>query len=133
MALFGTRAANLFRTRNPRRDRETDAARALRLRAFLDDFRAEIEREHDGLRDRYESVTTRAAFSQQALEHHEAGPGMASSVDQLTRTMIDYTRRLATLEAQAAFVNELRRHAGLFPQQTEEVAAAPAVPARRSA
>ena len=47
MALFGTRAANLFRTRNPRRDRETDAARALRLRAFLDDFRAEIEREHE--------------------------------------------------------------------------------------
>ena len=47
---------------------------------------------------------------------------MASSVDQLTRTMIDYTRRLAALEEQAAFVNALRERAGLFPQQTEQVA-----------
>jgi len=124
MALFGTRAAKPFRTRDPRRDRESDAARALRLRAFLDDLHAEIEHERDGLRGRYESVTTRAAFSQQALEQDEAGPGMASSIDELTRTMIDYTRRIAALEAQAVFVNGLREHAARFPQQTEEVGAA---------
>jgi hypothetical protein len=122
MALFGMRAAKPFQTRNPQRDRDTDAARAGRLRAFLDDLGADIERERDGLRGRYESVTARAAFSQQALEQNEAGPDMASSVDQLTRTMIDYTRRLAALEEQAAFVNALRERAGLFPQQTEQVA-----------
>ena len=130
MALFGMRAAKPFQTRNPQRDRDTDAARAGRLRAFLGDLGAEIERELDGLRGRYESVTARAAFSQQALEQDEAGPEMSSSVDQLTQTMIDYTRRLDALERQAAFVNELRERAGLFPQQTEEVAAAAVVSAR---
>lgn len=130
MALFGARAAKLFRIRNPQRDRETDAARAVRLNAFLDDLRAEIERERDGLRDRRESVTARVAFSQLALEQDEAGPEMASAVDRLTQTMIDCTRRLDTLEAQAAFVNELRRHAGLFPQQTAEVAVSAAGAAR---
>lgn len=118
MALFGARS---FRTRDPRRDRETDAARTARLQAFLDEMRAEIEKERDGLRGRYRAVTERAAFSQQALELDEAAPEMSSSVDQLTRTMIDYTKRLAALEEQVAFVNTLRERAGLFPQQTEEV------------
>jgi len=78
-------------------------------------------------------VTARAAFSQQALEQDEAGPEMESAVDQLTQTMIDYTRRLDALEAQAVFVNELCERAALFPQQKEEVAAAAAVPVRPSA
>lgn len=130
MALFGARAANSFQTRNPRRDRDMDAARAGRLRAFLDDLLTEIEHERDGLRGRYESVTARAAFSQQALEHDEAGPNMASSVERLTQTMIDYSRRLDALEEQAAFVNGLRERAGLFPQQTEEVGAGAAGSAR---
>jgi hypothetical protein len=123
MALFSVRAANPFRTRNRRRDRDTDAARAGRLRAFLDDLLTGIEHERDGLRGRYESVAARAAFSQQALEQDEAGPEMASSIDQLTRTMIDYRRRLDALGQQAAFVNGLRERAVLFPQQTEEAAA----------
>ena len=118
MALFGVRP---FRTRDPRRDRETDAARTARLHAFLDEMRAEIEQERDGLQGRYKAVTERAAFSQQALELDEAGPEMSSSVDQLTRTMIDYTKRLAALEAQVVFVNTLRERAGLFPHQTDEV------------
>lgn len=122
MALFGARSGKPFRTRNPQRDRETDAARAARLNAFLDDLCTEIVRERDGLRGRYDSVTARAAFSQQALEHDEAGPEMSSSVDRLTQTMIDYTRRLDALEEQTAFVNALRERAGLFPQQKEEVA-----------
>jgi hypothetical protein len=121
MALFGARPANLFRTRNPQRDRETDTARAGRLRAFMRDLLTEIEHERDGLRGRYEDVAARAAFSQQALEDHEAGPEMAPSVDRLTQTMIDYTKRLDALEAQAAFVNELCGRAGSFPQQREDV------------
>ncbi len=121
MALFGLRAGNPFRTRDPGRDRETDAARALRINAFLADLLTEIERERDGLRGRYESATARAAFSQQALEDDGAGPEMAASVDRITRTMIDFTRRLDMLEAQAAFVIDLRERAGQFPQQTVDV------------
>lgn len=133
MALFGMRAAKPFQTRNPQRDRDTDEARAGRLRAFLDELHDEIERERDGLRGRYESVTARAAFSQQALEQDDAGPEMASTVDHLTQTMIDYTRRLEALETQAAFVNELRQRAAPFPQQTEQVADFAAAPARPTA
>jgi hypothetical protein len=122
MALFGARSAKPFRTRGPQRDRETDNARISRLFAHLDDLRAEIERERDGLRSRYESVTARAAFSQQALENDQTAPEMSSAVDELTRTMINYTRRLAALDEQAAFVIDLRERAGLFPQQKDEVA-----------
>jgi len=118
MALFGMRATKPFRTRNPQRDRETDAARAARLNAFLNDLRVEIERERDGLRGRYEDVTERAAFSQQALEDDEAGPGMSSAIEDMTRTMVRYSDRLAALEEQAAFVIELLDHASLFPQQS---------------
>jgi hypothetical protein len=133
MALFGARAAKPFQTRNPQRDRDTDVARAGRLRAFLDELRSEIEHERDGLRGRYESVTARAAFSQQALEQDEAGPEMASAVDQLTQTMIHYTKRIEALEEQAAFVNELRQRAELFAQQTEQVADFAGKPVRPSA
>jgi hypothetical protein len=122
MALFGARATKPFRTRGPQRDRETDMARLSQLCGSLDGLRAEIERERDGLRSRYESVTARAAFSQQALEDDQAGPEMSSAVDELTRTMINYTKRLAALEEQIAFVIELRERAGLFPLQKEEVA-----------
>jgi hypothetical protein len=121
MALFGTRAAKPFQTRGPQRDRETDAARVSRLCAYLDDLRAEIERERDGLRGRYESVTARAAFSQQALEDHQAGPEMSSTVDELTKTIINYTARIAALEEQVAFVIELRLRAERFPPQKEVV------------
>ena len=122
MALFGARAAKPFRTRGPQRDRETDMARLSRLCSSLDDLRAEIEHERDGLRGRYESVTARAAFSQQALENEQAGPEMSSAVDELTRAMINYTQRLAMLEEQIAFVIGLRDRAGLFPLQKDEIA-----------
>jgi hypothetical protein len=133
MALFGGRGAKPFQTRNPRRDSDTDAARTMRLNAFLDDLRTEIERERDGLRGRYESITARAAFSQQALEQDEAGPEMASAVGQLTQTMIDYTKRIEALGVQAAFVNDLREAAARFPQQTKGVGGPGAVSARRPA
>jgi hypothetical protein len=120
MALFGARGAKPFRTRGPQRDRETDAARLSRLRGYLDDLCLEIERERDGLRSRYENVTTRAAFSQQVLENEQASPGMSAAVDELTRTMMNYTRRLVMLEEQVTFVSELRERAGQFPLQKEE-------------
>ena len=68
MALFSFRSRTAFRVRSRERDRETDIARVTRLHGVLDELQREIERERNGLRDRYDSVSTRAAFSQQALE-----------------------------------------------------------------
>ena len=130
MALFGMRATKPFRTRNPQRDRETDAARAMRLNAFLNELRVEIERERDGLRNRHDSVSERAAFSQQKLEDDGGGPEMSSAIEDMTRTMVRYSDRLAALEDQVAFVIELIDHAGLFPQQTDGAADSAAISAR---
>ena len=39
-----------------------------------------------------------AAFSQQALEDDRGGAGMSSKIDDMTETMIRYTKRIASLE-----------------------------------
>lgn len=111
MALFS------FRTRNPQRDRETDLGRVSRLSTLLDDLRVEMEREKVGLQDRYETVTMRAAFSQQALENERVGPEVSSEIDDLTETMIRYTKRIASLEKQIEFVTEMRGRVDLFSQE----------------
>jgi len=113
MALFR------FRVRNPERDRETDRARMQRLQQLLGDLRAEMEREKDGLRDRYEKVTADAAFSQQALEDDLAGAAMSSKIDGMTDAMIRYTKRIASLEIQIGFVTDIDRRIELFSQENE--------------
>jgi vacuolar-type H+-ATPase subunit I/STV1 len=119
MALFR------FRTRNPERDRETDSSRLQRLQQSLADIRAEMERERSGLRDRYEKVTADAAFSQQTLEDDHAGAAMSSKIDDMTGTMIRYTKRLATLQTQIDFVTEMGRRVEAFSHaNTEERAVA---------
>lgn len=115
MALFNFGGKGPFRVRGAERDRDTDRARAARLCAVLDDLRVELERERDGLRDRYESVTDRAAFSQQSLEDQRLDPAISSTIDDLTEAMIRYNKRLAALEQQIGFVTELRERAELFP------------------
>ena len=109
MALFR------FRTRSPERDSDTDADRLRRLRQSLVDVRAEMESEISGLRDRYETVMANAAFSQQLVEDERGGKGISSSVDDMTGTMIRYTKRLATLQAQIDFVAGIARQVDAFP------------------
>ena len=87
MALFR------FRTRSPQRDRDTDIDRLRRLQQSIVDIRAEMERERNGLRDRYDRVTADAAFSQQRLEDGRDGDGASSKIDDMTGTMIRYTKR----------------------------------------
>jgi hypothetical protein len=122
MALFSFGSKSLFRVRSRERDRDTDAARVARLHGFLDELHREIEQERDGLRDRYESVSTRAAFSQQAFEDGRSST-LSTVIDDLTDTMIRYSTRLTALEEQMVFVTELRRQAGAFPHENEGVAA----------
>lgn len=111
MALFR------FRTRSPDRDRETDDSRGRRLRQFMGDLRSEIQREHDGLKERYEKITADAAFSQQALEDNRAASGTSSKIDALTESMIGYTKRLGLLEQQISFMNQMLGQAELFSQE----------------
>lgn len=111
MALFR------FRVRSPERDRETDRDRLQRLRQLLGDIRAEMEREKNGLRDRYEKVTADAAFSQQALEDDQGGAAISSKVDQMTDAMIRYTKRMASLETQLDFVTDIDRRVELFSER----------------
>jgi hypothetical protein len=122
MALFGFGSRSPFRVRSRERDRETDAARVVRLHGFLDELHREIEQERNGLRDRYESISTRAAFSQQVFEDGRSST-LSTVIDELTDTMIRYTARLTALEEQMVFVTELRRQAGAFPHENEGVAA----------
>lgn len=111
MALFR------FRTRNPDRDRETDENRQRRLRLFLDELRSEIQRERDGLKERYEKITADAAFSQQALEDNRAASATSSRIDEMTESMIGYTKRIGLLEQQIGFMNEMLGQAKLFSRQ----------------
>ena len=114
MALFR------FRTRNPQRDRDTDIDRLRRLQQSVVDIRAEMERERDGLRDRYDQVTADAAFSQQRLEDGRAGDSTSSRIDDMTGTMIRYTKRLASLQSQIDFVTEIGRKVEAFSQANAE-------------
>jgi hypothetical protein len=96
-----------FRTRNPDRDRETDAARIQKLRQALFDVRSELEAEKVGLQGRYETASADAAFSQQAMEEGRGSPEISTRIDDLTTSLINYSRRIATLVRQSAFIGEM--------------------------
>jgi hypothetical protein len=121
MALFKFMTGEAFRVRGPERDHKTDSARMAKLRSFLAEFRADIAREHDGLRARHERVMTQAAFSQQALENESAHATMSASVDDLTSSMMRYADRLKALEDQIAFVTALCEQADRFPMENMAV------------
>ena len=72
------------------------------------------------LRDRYEKVTADAAFSQQGLEDGRAGDGTSSKIDDMTGTMIRYTKRMASLQSQIDFVTEIGRKVEAFSQANAE-------------
>src|SRR4051812_22789914 len=97
-------AFNRFRVRSPDRDRDVDRRRIQRLQQLLHELRAEMERERDGLRDRYDKVTANAAFSALALEEDRGSRGMSSEIGDMTNTMIHYASRIAALEGQINFV-----------------------------
>jgi len=103
-----------FRVRSRERDLETDDGRRERLGLLLDTLGAEIEREREGLRNRYDKVTADAAFSQQALEDDRADDTISSRIDELTSAMQRFTDRLASLDRQAAFVTETRDRMNAF-------------------
>jgi hypothetical protein len=99
---------------------------------MLDDLRVEIERERNGLRDRYEKLAADAAFSYQALENDSGGASMSSKIDDMTDTMIRYSGRIQSLEKQIGFVIGLRGQVEEFSRENAAAGlAAAAVPPRR--
>jgi hypothetical protein len=108
-----------FRVRSAVRNRETDRGRMARIHQFLNDLTAEMERERDGLRGRYDKVAADAAFSQQALEDDGARTGLSARIDGMTETMIRYRQRIAALEKQIDFVTGLDRQVERFPLEGE--------------
>ena len=110
---------NLFRVRSPARDRETDASRLRRLRKVLSDVGAEMERERNGLRDRYEKVSANAAFSLLAVEEENNDAGMGSRIGDMTETIIHYANRLASLDSQIHFLSNLDHEVMRFVESVE--------------
>jgi hypothetical protein len=107
LRLFG------FRVRDRQRDRETDLKRIQRLSAGFADLMNDIEAESAGLLARRQRAADDAAFSLEALENDGKG-GMSSRVNELTVMMTRYSGRIAFLQSQMAFINDLRRHVESF-------------------
>jgi predicted RNase H-like nuclease (RuvC/YqgF family) len=100
MAIFA------FRTRNPQRDRDTDAERFRALRGTLEDLASQIRREEEGLKNRYERVRDQAAFTVQSLDNG-ATASLKERADALTVSLAQCEARLAALKAQLAYLARL--------------------------
>jgi hypothetical protein len=117
-----------FRTRSADRDRETDISRIEKLRQALLDVGTELAKEEAGLRRRYETASTDAAFSQQVYEDGRGDAGISSRIDDLTNTLINYSRRISELDRQKAFIGEMLVKLGDFATEMDAGANRPPAP-----
>ena len=108
-----------FRTRSADRDRQTDISRIQKLRQALLDLGTELAKEEAGLRHRYETASTDAAFSQQVYEDGRGDDGISSRIDDLTNTLINYSRRISELDRQKAFIGEMLVKLGDFATEMD--------------
>lgn len=108
-----------FRTRSADRDRETDISRIEKLRQALLDVGTELAKEEAGLRRRYETASTDAAFSQQVYEDGRGDAGISSRIDNLTNALINYSRRISELDRQKAFIGEMLVKLGDFATEMD--------------
>ncbi|RWK53942.1 hypothetical protein [Mesorhizobium sp.] len=97
-----------FRSRDPARDRQTDVSRLDRLAKLLDQIAAEIEAEKNGLENRYRTKATNAAFLVEAMENGAASSSRSSEVSELTKSILNYERRIAALARQNELMKGLR-------------------------
>ncbi|RWM21218.1 MAG: hypothetical protein E5X53_06805 [Mesorhizobium sp.] len=97
-----------FRSRDPARDRQTDISRLDRLAKLLDQIAAEVEAEKNGLENRYRTKTTNAAFLVEAMENGAPSSSRSSEVSELTKSILNYERRIAALARQNELMKDLR-------------------------
>ena len=108
-----------FRTRSADRDRETDISRIEKLRQALLDVGTELAKEEAGLRRRYETASTDAAFSQQVYEDGRGDAGISSRIDDLTNTLINYSRLISELYRNKEFIGEMLVKLGDFATEMD--------------
>ncbi|MAS14602.1 MAG: hypothetical protein CMH69_14990 [Nitratireductor sp.] len=97
-----------LRVRSAVRDQETDAMRLKSLTHTLDLLERELIAERSGLRERCERLSATAAFAQERFESHGRENALSRRIDDMTRSMKDYTRRMAALQRQIEIVGQLR-------------------------
>jgi hypothetical protein len=108
-----------FLIRSPDRDRRTDVARMTRLRQALLQIGQEVADERTGLERRYLEAEADAAFAQERVEDGLENQALTARVDDLTETMINYSRRIAMLEKQIAYVEQMRKDLEDFAAENE--------------
>lgn len=96
-------SSRLFLVRSGFRDTQTDQERLRRLTAVLEALINEIDRERDGLRKRYESATTNAAFLFEAINNEGETASMEKRSVVLTTQIARYESRMQTLSRQKEF------------------------------
>jgi hypothetical protein len=101
MALFG------FRTRNPERDRLSDATRFQSIKRAIRDVVLETERERDGFRRRYDDASATAAFTFENMENEGETEKASAQVEDLTQSLARFSKRIEFLEKQVTFMREM--------------------------
>jgi hypothetical protein len=100
-----------FRLRSPSRDRETDESRLDRIERLLDQLLAEIDAERSGLRNRYDSAVSDAAFLLDSIENETPSASSTRRSDELTTAVNAFELRMRNLEKQHAFFSRIRQSA----------------------
>lgn len=108
-----------FRTRSPKRDRETDLGRLSRMTTFLEQVAGEIEAERAGLETRYRNEVSDAGFLLGAIENDEASARSMARAEALTTSIMRCERRLETLARQADLMREIVQFVGRFETVAE--------------
>ncbi|WP_292899636.1 MULTISPECIES: hypothetical protein [unclassified Nitratireductor] len=111
-----------LRLRSAVRDHETDTLRFKTLAHTLDLLDRELHAERRGLKERCERLAATAAFAQERFESHGSENKLSTRIDDMTRSMKDYTRRMKALQRQIEIVGQLRATASnlIEPGDTRE-------------
>jgi hypothetical protein len=97
-----------FRLRRAERDSQNDRMRFDRLSQLMSRVAGEIEREREGLEQRYSESQISAAFAQAAFEN-EGDQDMSSKAEGFTVSMMRYSERIAVLRDQVEFIRSLEK------------------------
>lgn len=105
---------SVLRIRSAARDEETDTLRFNTLLHTLDLLDRELRAERRGLRERCERIAATAAFAQERFENNDHENALSTRIDEMTRSMKNYTRRMNALQRQIDLVGQLRATASTF-------------------
>lgn len=105
-----------FRTRNPKRDHQTDLVRFNQLISVIESMHADMVGERTGMQTRYRNTEASAAFAMEALENGD-GAKLSEKVDELTLDLRRYHARIASLDKQVAFIGSIEQDMKAFLEE----------------